>query len=467
MRRAAIVAVAAVALVLTALPSFVAESFAGRPSGPTAVIAVIDTGINPYHVAFRDDSPRAFQHPSTYIAGFPKAAGALRLSLDEKDYRKAIQKDCETWLRVKPGRLYWFPGTKIVGGITFQPGFGFSSGGQPPSCPSEFPEDGKIIDVSGHGTMTASRAVGNDYGACPECRVVAMQGFGSEAVRWAAKNATWVDAQSNSWGPVLPLWTPADDGLLLTSSPEFVRVVESSAKKHLSFWASGNGVLTRGGLVGHPTFLDPRLTPSVVAVGGHDSGYITTWPGFPPHVVSDACNSWAAYHDDTEKSADNVGSGTSAATPFAAGGAGRILMEARRILGDDSTGVTKGVVARGPAGLVSQGPLKDGKFTLAEWKEVLFKTASARPKRQKEDGSVCDAVSGLVLYSSTPVTWEQVPDGYPEYLHIGYGAVDRPAVSLAFEVLLGRAKMPDRAATDDYFEADRTVRQELHRIYRG
>lgn len=460
MRRSA-VAIAA-ALVVAALPG------AGAASPvvvvrwePTAVVAVIDTGINPYHVVFRDKSRRAFEHPSTYIDGFPKDAEALRISLDENDYWTALHKDCDLWNKVKPGQLYWFPGTKIVGAITLD------ESAPPLACTGKTIPDGRIIDAGAHGTMTASRAVGNGYGACPECRVVAVQGFSVDTVRWAGTNADWIDAQSNSWGPTFPLWTPTGAGGLLVSSPEFVRTVEDTAKKHLSFWASGNGTLTRFGLVGHPTPLDPRMTPSVVMVGGHDSGYVNLWPDFPPHVVSDSCNSWAAYNDETKKSADNVGGGTSGATPFAAGGAARILLEARRILFDDSTGVTKRVVARGTVGAVAGGPLKDGKFTLAEWKEVLFKTATARPKRQREDGSVCDAISGLVLYSSTPVAWEQVPEGYPEYLHIGYGAVDAPAVNLAFDVLYGDAKMPDRSATDDYFEADRTVREELHRIFRG
>lgn len=427
---------------------------------PTAVIAVIDTGINPYHEMFRDDSARARRHPSTYIEGFPKNAKPLRLSLDEPDFWTAAHKDCLVWNSVETGEMYWIPGTKIIGAITFwQP--------TPMSCEAKTFPQGRIIDGDGHGTMTASRAVGNYYGACPDCRVVAVQGFTNESVEWSAKNASWIDAQSNSWGRFLPIWEPATGGAGFMNDSDFVRTVEDAARKHLSFWASGNGTLTRFGVLGHPTLLDPRMTPSVVMVGGHDSGYINLWPDFPPHVVSDSCNSWAAYNAHTWQSADDVGGGTSGATPFAAGGAGQILIRAREILDDHSTGVTKGVVARGPAGLVKSGPLKDGKFTLEEWKEITFKTATSRPRRQREDGSVCDLVSGLVIYGSTPVTWEQIPEGYPEYLHIGYGAVDRPAIETAYDVLAGVQKMPDRTATDRYFEADRTVREELHRIFRG
>jgi hypothetical protein len=448
-----------VALVAALLP---AGEAAAQARSANAVVALIDTGINPYHVTFRDNSPRAQRHPSTYIPGFPRNARALRLSLDEPDYLRAVLKDCErVWSKVEPGKLYWFPGTKIIGGITFQEQMS-------EECQGGGAASGKILDFNGHGTMVASRAASKEYGACRECLIVAVQGFSAETVEWTADHARWIDAQSNSWGPILPLWQPTDaNPLLLASNPRFVRAVEEAAQKHLAFWATGNGVLTRGGVLGHPTVVDPRMTPSIVMVGGHDSGYINLWPGFPPHVVSDSCNSWAAYHNDTRRSQDNVGSGTSAASPFAAGGAARILLEARRILGDTSTGVRNGLVARGRRGAVSSGPLAGGRLTLEEWKEISFKTASDRPERQEEDGSVCGPVEGLVLYSSTPVQWKDVPDGYPEYLHIGYGAVDRPALRTAFRVLRGREEMPDRTDTDRYFELDAQAREALHRVYSG
>lgn len=431
---------------------------------PNAIVAIIDTGINPYHVTFRDSSRRARVHPSKYLPGYPKDAIALRLSLNETRYWEAVKKDCKSvWSKVKPGRLYWFPGTKIVGAISFEAESAVN-------CEAAQPPGAKILDYGAHGTMTASRAASVEYGACRDCQIVAVQGFVEESVSWAAENSTWIDAQSNSWGPFLPLWEPAGvspGALPLVNDPEFVSTVEAAAKKHLSFWATGNGALTRLGVLGHPTILDPRMTPSIVMVGGHDSGYVNLWPDFPPHVVSDSCNSWAAYHDEIDKSDEDVGGGTSGASPFAAGGATRMLLEARRILGDDRTGVRGDVVAEGPPGVVSQGPLEDGKFTLEEWRTVLFKTATARPVRQHEDGSVCDAVGGLVLYSSTPLQWKDVPPNYPEFLHIGYGAVDDPAVELALDVLAGRAELPDRARTDEYFARDAQVRGVLHDVYDG
>ncbi len=61
--------------------------------------------------------------------------------------------------------------------------------------------------------------------------------------------------------------------------------------------------------------------------------------------------------------------------------------------------------------------------------------------------------------------WKDVPEGYPEYLHIGYGAVDRDSMTLAAKVLAGNAELPDRSDTDAYFAADRQVREPLHEVY--
>jgi hypothetical protein len=443
------------------------------PRGANAVVAVVDTGINPYHETFRDDSPRAQRPPWTYIEGYPKNAIRLDLSLDAKDYWSAVKADCtRVWSKIKTGKLYWVPGTKIVGAVSFAPQTDIDCKAAEPSA------GGRILDDGGHGTMTASRATSSHFGACQHCDVVAVQfptsiplgdlqsstGAAVRAIKWAADNAGWIDAQSNSWGPFVPGWDPTGQAGLVTSNPELVRAVQEVSEKHLAFWASGNGAAFRGGVAGHPTLLSPHLTPDAVIVGGNDSGYFTAWTGFPPHLVADACNSWAARYTEMAESADTVGSGTSSATPFAAGGAARILLEARSILGDRSTGVDGKVVARGPKHLVHKGPLVDGKLTLEEWKRLTFVTASPRPEGHFEDGSPCEATSP---YGPMPVAWSDIPEGYPEYIHIGYGAVDRESFALAAKVLRGKAPAPDRAATDEYFTHDRAVRAALYDVYTG
>ncbi|MBV9368312.1 MAG: hypothetical protein JO074_00655, partial [Frankiales bacterium] len=111
--------------------------------------------------------------------------------------------------------------------------------------------------------------------------------------------------------------------------------------------------------------------------------------------------------------------------------------------GDRRTGVHDGIVAQGRAGLVKSGPLADGKLTLAEWRRVLMTTATARPGAQPTDGPACTTTAGP--------EWSAVPAAFPEYVAIGYGAVDAPARALATKVLAGTATMPDRSAADRFF----------------
>jgi hypothetical protein len=466
-----LVAGAAVAIAMSCAP-------AGAHAAD-AVVALMDTGINPYHKVFRDSSPRALEHPSTYLAGYPAGAQPLNLTLTAKDYATAYRKDCAIWKGLKRGQLYYVPGTRIVGAISFQytgpvtcP---TSSTGNPTGTPF-------VLDTGGHGTMTASRAVSSEYGACRTCLVVAVQYQNSvpivpdesasaekvalDGLDWLHANAGWIDAESHSWGPIaFGAWDPTSQADLFVASPELARTTERNGKTHPTFFASGNGVAGRGGVIGLPgTVTAPQLGPSVISVGGHDSGYVSPWPGFPPTVVSDDCNDWAAYHNSTDKSDPTVGSGTSSATPFASGGAVRILRDAREILGDTTTGVHGGVVASGPAGLVpAPSPLADGKLTVTEWKDLVLKTATRRPVAQMEDGPICDVTAAP--YHAAPVKWSDVPDEFPEYVQIGYGAVDEPAHTTALKVLRGEAPLPDRSATDQFMALDNAARTQLHTVF--
>jgi hypothetical protein len=452
-----------------------AATAASKPAakpGPQAVIALVDTGINPYHQVFRDRSPMAQRYPGTYLPGYPKGAIALHITLDDKSYYDALRKDClSVWSKVRPGRLYWFPGTKIVGAIAF--------GSQPAiDCNATQPGDTYVLST-GHGVMTASRAASNSYGACRECRIVSVQlpltvsvgvGGGGEdgsvdsvnGLRWAAANRSWIDVQSNSWGPVVPAWAPVSSGLV-TDDPGLTRAVEETAHAQLAFWAAGNGLAFREGVLGHPTLLAPHLGPSPIIVGGYDSGYVATWPGSMPNVASDACSSWATDGPTTTGSTSVTGSGTSAATPYVAGGAARIILEARRILGDTRTGYRGDVLASGRAGVVKSGPLSDGRFTYAELKDVLFHTATARPVAEHDDGAVCGA--DMAPYNSTPVQWSQVPAAFPQYPLIGYGGVDTPARALAFKVLRGTVAMPARSQEDVIYAQDQQARTHLYAVW--
>jgi len=253
--------------------------------------------------------------------------------------------------------------------------------------------------------------------------------------------------------------------------------LEAAAERQPSFWASGNGVAYRGGVVGHPTQLAPHMGPNMIRVGAHDNGYASVWSGSSPHVISDGCWSWAAENISMNESTPRTGSGTSAASPFAAGIAGKILLEARSILGDERTGVRDGVLAQGPAGIVESGPLADGVFTMQELREVLFNTADPRPEEIEEDGDACNVENTIdamqddplyanyLLYLAPPVAWKDVPEGPQGIPFVGYGAATLQSAELAFEVLRGETPLPERNVEDEYFGADEEYRRTLHSVY--
>lgn len=432
---------------------------------PLAVVALIDTGINPYSPAFRDDSPLAYKHPSTYIPGYPKDALALRLSLD-RPFEKAMKLDEDVWKTVRSRTLYWIPGTRIVGAISL------GSGGTrcplvdiPPanalnsaSCPEH-----RILDDHGHGTMTASRAAGAPNSLAPRARLVAIEGLGASSVRWAADQG-WIDVQSNSWVNLIP--PPAPSGV----SAAFAH----AAERHLTLAASGNGAAYLGGFAPTPTYLLSTAPPGVILVGGHDNGKMTLWSGAPPHIVADAYGGMTAINNTSEKMRpDPIACCTSAASPYAAGGAAAIVMEARRLLRDRGAGVRGGLVACGSARGISEGPLADGDLTLEELEELYLQTANPRPPESKDDGIVHWAgeprAPDHVGYgpganpfcfgcTTTPVPWTSVPEQVDAYAHMGYGAIDEGSLDLAVKVLRGAEPLPERAVADAHYDADQAAR---------
>lgn len=403
------------------------------------VIALMDSGINPYHAAFRDDSPLGQQHPSTYIAGYPAEAEAVQLTLDAPDLATALALDDAIWRSLDPDKLYWFPGTKVVGGI--------STG-----VSNETP--GVIFSV-GHGTMTASRAAANEYSLCPECRIVVIQagdildgGESGAYVRWAA-DQPWIDVQSHSWSGAVPFNNDVE--------VPGIRAASEYAAAQMPFFASaGNGVSGKAGVLGHPAFTRPMSgARGVIPVGGHDNGFVTAWTAQYPYVAADACASWAAVGDSMHTFDPEVGSGTSASTPYTAGEAGRIILEARRILGGPGDR-SAGILAQGapPPGL-GPSPLADGDLTLDELKAVLFRTATARPAFTRDDGFACGAMS--TPSNTLPVAWTSVPGDVNAYPFIGWGGIDVTSRDRALAVLRG-APMPVRPADEQAHAKAETLR---------
>ena len=95
-----------------------------RSTVAITVVGVADSGINPYHFEFSaatypDPDVLALtknftRHPSEYISGYPASSTALPITLGQGYYPA---KDKAMWASVDVGKLYWIPGTKIIGAI--------------------------------------------------------------------------------------------------------------------------------------------------------------------------------------------------------------------------------------------------------------------------------------------------------------------------------------------------------------
>lgn len=446
-----------------------------------AVIALIDTGINPYSAAFRDDSPLAKQHPSSYLPGYPPecdeegtivpCSRRLALTLDAATFEEAFEADRGIWESfVFPNTLYWIPGTKIVGAISMGRGGTDCDNGAPEVPPvggqlrGFFCSEHAILDDQGHGTMTASRAaaVTNSLGA--GARIVMIEGLGEGGVTWAAQQG-WIDVQSNSWG-----------SLVSTPTGSIPIAFKRAAAHHLVFTASGNG-LAFAGAAPTPTYVQPTMPQGVLVVGAHDNGRVAAWSGAPAHVVTDGYGGYAAAHDSLDPPSPRPSACcTSASSPYAAGAAVALALEARRILGDPAVGVRSGVVAAGSPGVVGSGPLADGVFTLEEWRALLLATAEPRPGEGRDDGllhftggpgSPHNLQHGpgenpfCQFCWTAPMRWSDAPADAPAHLSIGYGALNERSVALAAAVLAGHSPMPARPIEKAWYEQDQALRRAL------
>lgn len=437
---------------------------------PQVVVAHIDSGINPYSLAFRDNSKLAKKHPASYIPGFPGDAEALNLSLD-LPYEEAIEKDKAIWAGVESKKLYWIPGTRIVGAISLGAGGTCSAESPPPANGNGGCSEHRILDDQGHGTMTASRMAGAPSSLAPNARIVSIEGLGAGSVEWAADQG-WIDVQSNSWLSLVP---PPVNGRVTDSTSEAFRY---AASKMITLGASGNGTAYLAGLAPTPTYLLSTAAPGVILVGGHDNGKTTLWSGAPPHVVADAYAGMTAIRTSNEKMRpDPIACCTSAAAPYAAGGAAAIILNARTLLGDPSVGIKDGIVASGVPKGIEDGPLADGEFTMEEFKDVYFHTAEAHPSEGRDDGEIHWAGDPrapeltpygpgdnpfCLLCTTTPIEWKQIPEQADAFALIGYGGINELSTEQALLVLLGQEPMPERATADAQYDADQAIREALY-----
>lgn len=429
------------------------------PERAHVVVAGIDTGINPYNLEFRDHSDEAYVHPSEYIPGYPPETPALWLNLDEEDYTTAVLSDCDVWQNVTGGKMYWIPGTRIIGA--------YSTSLQDDIPCREDALPGVILDRGGHGTMISSRAAGETYSLCPTCKLVFVQGFSAENMVWAAEKE-WIDIQTNSWGDLPHSWLVdrAGVGLPVVIGANSRDAVIEAASKQAVFVAGGNGLAGFFGVTGHPAYFDNIAGPDgVIMVGGHDNGRYAPWTMTLPHVVADANAHPGAEHEEIDRGTDTSGGGTSGATPFVAGAFAQMVLELRERMCDYGTGVRDGNLVWGGPGCEApdNGPLDDGFLSLAEAKTVLYRTANPRPvEEQPWDGPLCGPEGACPgLYTTTPIKFEAIPGEAPLYYYVGYGQVGAGTLPISISAAMGEIPVPSRPVEDQFYGFDTMLRQTL------
>lgn len=401
------------------------------------VIAVMDTGINPYHVAYRRDGMDV--HPSEYVTGYPSNASAISLTTEGPTYSLSrANDDAAVWSQVEQNTLYWFPGTNIIGAVSVGDD---EHGGVWEPRP--------IIDDAGHGTGSTSVAAGGGarstdgvaYGSNPDALIVLVEGMSTEAMRWVSEQP-WIDFVSGSYGDRLsvPVGGITGGEENRYSKPFVLRDGRTAC------FSSGNGVSKTGLPPDHWSSIRPTSGPSwVVTVGAasprNEQAY--WWHNIPVDAVSYGMF-WPAA-DAFSLDGEIEFSGTSSATPISCGVFSKALLEARRALADTDEGTHDGRPAIG-APVPASPFLRDGALTRLELQDAVLKTAAqvpADPETLPDDPGVHPTAPGSVAFQ-------------------GYGVLNVASAARAVAVLLGSAVLPDRSEVDAFIAAVDAVRDVVY-----
>ena len=403
------------------------------------VVGVADSGVNPYHLEFGAlayPDPDVLRltgnftrHPSAYIAGYPTTAEALPITLG-KGYFPAA--DAPVFESVEQGKLYWIPGTKIIGAVDADNNA--ASNAAADATP--------ILDDDGHGTGSSSVSVGNRYGYCPSCLLFFVEGL-DETV---ATSYPFVDITSHSFGynagaPVGPVLGPN----------EATRAAAERGQTIL--FAAGNGVGNAFDVPVATYGSDQTGASWNITVGAlrRDNQRAIVGDGIPVDI--------SAWGDGNLPSACRTGTvgqcafgGTSAATPYTAGIFGTVLTEVRRAIGDGRAGQRAGqVVAKGTA-IPGSVFLADGELTRSELRAAVLKTAF--PLNQENRPTTFPfPMTAPYLTPETNMLFE------------GYGAATPEGAKRAVDVILGRALVPDRSFEDEFNALDQAVKDTLYGGY--
>lgn len=379
---------------------------------PFVVVAVVDSGINPYHVDFRlpDDDDAAGIHPSEYIEGFPASTPLLDLALDKPTLAAARAADAEEWEALDPTKMAWMAGTNIVGhvGALYGP----------------VPEG----EATRHGTGTSSVAAGLVNG--PRWNDILLVSVHSRAhadgLAWAARQP-WIDVISNSWGETTQINEEGEPG------------PADAAKASKEAVQNGKVVCFATLNYAHPQVYFSSQGPSwIVSVGGaskvtRGEYRLTGWPNDVLGFATLPVASWDSLNGTF------VATGTSVSAPYVCGQIAKTLSQARAALGDFVQGPHGGGLV---VGTPRPGYLADGVVDRLELEDAIQSTAvPAQPAPPSADD--------LNSIPASPVA---------PYVRGGYGIVDATSAAQALKVILGEASRPPRPDEDVWVQTTDAAR---------
>ena len=394
-------------------PSSDGPSLDGR--GDVTVVAILDSGFNPYHWDFsaehmpqhQDDAPTndlpLDEDPASWLPNHPGAAAfasheAMRLSLRPDD-AEAVPADLygqdeSAWAGVQESdpdgdiHMNWIPGTKVVGFVDFTGNGGFAT--------------------SSHGVGTTGVSVGNLHGTCPSCVFVFVNGYSDEAVSWVAQQ-DWIDVQTNSWGYSTILLEKVWAGCDLEAQRTGVE------RGQQIFFSGGNGMANAFDAPVPTLYSCQKASDWIVTVGANTrSGATFTGSGKPVDVA----NVGISYPSQggATVTGDSTFSGTSNAAPTTAGLYAQALHDIRAALPGPSRIQHDGTVATGPAGCGDANPdcaLADGNLTVHELRQALFAAAELQ-------GSGVATASETATVPVTTEEWALMSEGHGSFFgHIG------------------------------------------------
>jgi hypothetical protein len=414
---------------LFVLTPILAGCVAPAPTGPTPLqrtpevyIALVDTGINPYHEAFAwsgADRPGVSAQPVP--ASFRQKVADLGL---------------EAWDELEADTLYWFEGTRVLA---------ISLTRSLPLAQAVFPPDPHpIVDDQQHGSGTATvatRAAPHAWIVMVETSAQSLGGY-----LWASEQE-WIDIISTSLSNLGH--APNDPGR--EGGDRYADSLRNATRR-------GKLVVSAGGNYPDPNLLSGENSPPwVISVGGAEGEDRGTTPltSQPVDVVADF-TWWGLARNDHDTETWEA-KGTSFSAPWVAGQLAEALYQVRLATGHRGP-IADGALVRTPDLTLSNADFRRALNVTA----VHWDTTDHRPQVNTSEFPTA------LPYELTAPAAPHAP-GTPvgPWLHMGWGYVGDGAAQAMADLLLGRVPAPDKADAAAHMEQLHEARAALWELRQG